>query len=86
MDDAIEKKVFCAYLLQSEERLSRAPFPGKLGEIIFNNVSQKAWDAWLVEQTKLMNEYRLNPMERVHREQIRSAMKTFLSLDKLCDD
>jgi len=36
------------------------PFPGTLGERIFQNVSKKAWQAWLEQQKMLVNENRLN--------------------------
>jgi Fe-S cluster biosynthesis and repair protein YggX len=36
------------------------PFPGALGERIFQNVSKKAWQAWLEQQKMLVNENRLN--------------------------
>jgi len=36
------------------------PFPGTLGERIFQHVSKKAWQAWLEQQKMLVNENRLN--------------------------
>ncbi|MDG1225507.1 MAG: oxidative damage protection protein [Burkholderiales bacterium] len=40
--------------------MGRPPFPGPLGERIFQNVSLKAWQVWLEQQKMLVNENRLN--------------------------
>lgn len=45
------------------EGLARPPYPGELGQRIFENVSKEAWQQWLGHQTMLINEYRLVPFE-----------------------
>ena len=45
------------------EGLDRPPYPGELGQRIFENVSKEAWKQWLAHQTMLINEYRLVPFE-----------------------
>ena len=45
------------------EGLEKAPYPGELGQRIFENVSKEAWQQWLKHQTMLINEYRLVAFE-----------------------
>lgn len=49
--------VHCVKLDKEAEGLSSPPLPGELGQRIYDNVSQEAWQQWLVEQTRLINEY-----------------------------
>ena len=53
-------KVQCIKLGIEAEGLDAPPYPGELGERLYQHVSQQAWDAWLGQQTMLINEYRLN--------------------------
>ena len=69
----MERHVFCVKLHQELEGLTSPPFPGLLGDIIFNQVSQQAWLMWLSHQTMLINEYRLSL--------IAPAARTFLQAE-----
>ncbi|NCT57737.1 MAG: oxidative damage protection protein [Legionella sp.] len=51
--------IFCSKLKQELNQMEAPPFPGKLGDKIFNQISQAAWQQWLQHQTMLINEYRL---------------------------
>jgi Fe-S cluster biosynthesis and repair protein YggX len=55
--------VQCIKLGREAEGLDRPPYPGELGQRIFENVSKEAWRQWLGHQTMLINEYRLVPFE-----------------------
>jgi Fe-S cluster biosynthesis and repair protein YggX len=52
--------VDCVKLGRELPALERQPFPGELGERIFNNVSAQAWDMWQQQATILINHYGLN--------------------------
>ena len=39
--------------------LEKPPFPGELGDRIFENVSQQGWDMWIQHQVLLINHYGL---------------------------
>lgn len=52
--------VDCAKLGREAEALARPPFPGELGERIFNEISRQAWDLWQQQSTILINHYGLN--------------------------
>lgn len=53
------RMVKCVKLGTEAEGLARPPYPGPLGQRIFENVSQQAWSEWIAQQTRLINEYRL---------------------------
>lgn len=40
--------------------LDRPPFPGPLGERIYENISELAWQGWSEQSTLLINHYGLN--------------------------
>ena len=54
------KKVQCVKLNKEAEGLDFPPYPGALGNKIFENVSKEAWAGWLKHQTMLVNENRLS--------------------------
>jgi Fe-S cluster biosynthesis and repair protein YggX len=53
------RMVQCVKLGQQAEGLDRPPYPGPLGQRIFDNVSKQAWAEWIAHQTRLINEYKL---------------------------
>ena len=59
----MSRRVQCVVLKREAEGLERVPYPGELGRRIFENVSKEAWGRWLQQQTMLINEYRLTPIE-----------------------
>jgi Fe-S cluster biosynthesis and repair protein YggX len=70
--------VYCTYLQREAEGLDRVPYPGPLGQRIFDNISRTAWQRWLAHQTMLMNEYRLSPIEPKARKFLAEEMEKFL--------
>jgi Fe-S cluster biosynthesis and repair protein YggX len=44
------------------EGLDRPPYPGALGQGVYENVSKAAWQRWLKHLTLLLKEYRLTPI------------------------
>ncbi len=56
----MSRTVQCVKLGQEAEGLDFPPYPGPLGQRIFENVSKQAWADWLKQQTMLVNENRLN--------------------------
>ena len=69
--------VNCVKLGREAEGLDRKPYPGELGERIFNNVSKEAWQMWLQHQTMLINEYRLSPVDPKARQFLEREMEKF---------
>jgi Fe-S cluster biosynthesis and repair protein YggX len=71
------RKIYCSKLKQEAEGLAKPPFPGALGEKIFNEVSKQAWTMWLSHQTMLINEYRLNLIEAKARDFLKDEMQKY---------
>ncbi len=72
------RMVQCAKLGTEAEGLERQPYPGELGKRIFENISKEAWQMWLRQQTMMINEYRLTPIDPNHRKMLENAMVAFL--------
>lgn len=71
------RTIFCSKLNEEAEGLDKAPFPGELGEKVFNQISKQAWKMWLAHQTMLINEYRLSLIDPKSREFLQEEMKKF---------
>jgi Fe-S cluster biosynthesis and repair protein YggX len=57
--------------------LDRPPYPGALGQRIYEQVSKEAWSRWVAHQTMLINEYRLTPIEPKARKFLEAEMEKF---------
>ena len=73
----MSRMVQCVYLKREAPGLDRQPYPGPLGQRIFDSVSQEAWAKWLSHQTMLMNEYRLTPVDPKARKFLEAEMEKF---------
>tara|TARA_B100001079_G_C16290207_1_gene460616 strand:- start:575 stop:844 length:270 start_codon:yes stop_codon:yes gene_type:complete len=73
----MSRTVKCQLLGKEMPGLDYAPYPGELGQKIYDNISQEAWQKWLGHQTMLINEYRLTPMEPEARKYLEAEMKNF---------
>lgn len=72
------RMVFCALLKKQAPGLRAAPYPGALGQRIFNEISQEAWGQWVKHMTMLINENRLTPIEPKARAFLAAEMEKFL--------
>jgi Fe-S cluster biosynthesis and repair protein YggX len=73
----MSRKVKCALLGIEADGLDYVPYPGPLGQRIYENVSKQAWQQWLAHQTMLINEYRLSPIEPKARKFLEAEMEKF---------
>ena len=71
------RMVNCIKLKKEAEGLERPPYPGELGQRIFDNVSKEAWQGWMGHQTILINENRLSPINPEHRAFLEKAMENY---------
>jgi len=69
--------VKCVLLEKEAEGLDRPTYPGELGKRIFDNVSKEAWQKWMVQQTMLINENRLSPIDPKDRKFLEQQMEKF---------
>jgi len=71
------KMVNCVVLKKEAEGLDKAPYPGEIGQRILENASKEAWQMWMKQQTMLMNENKLSPMDPKHRQFLVDEMEKF---------
>ena len=71
------RTVQCVKLGKQAEGLDRPPYPGELGQRIFDNVSKEAWQMWLRQQTILINEHRISPIDPEARKFLEKEMEQF---------
>lgn len=72
------RKINCQKLGIEAEGMEFPPYPGELGQRIYDNISQQAWDQWLSHQTMLINEYRLSLIDEKARTFLEKEMESFL--------
>jgi len=71
------RMVQCVKLGREAEGLDRMPYPGALGQRIFDNVSKEAWQGWIKFQTMLVNENRLNLADAAARKYLATQMENY---------
>ena len=71
------RTVHCVLLGREAEGLDRPPYPGELGQRIYDQVSRDAWRQWLGHQTMLINEYRLTVVDPKARQFLEEQMERF---------
>ena len=72
------RTIHCSFLDRDAEALERAPWPGELGQRIYENISLEAWNLWQERQVMLINEYQLNTMDEKAVVLLENHMKGFL--------
>ena len=75
----MSRSVFCRKYQREMEGLAQPPFPGARGQRVFESVSRQAWQEWIAHQTLLINERRLNMMDRTARAFLEEEMEKFLA-------
>lgn len=71
------RTVDCIVLGHEAEGLDLPPYPGDLGQRVFEHVSKEAWRRWLAHQTMLINENRLSPVDPKARAFLEGEMEKF---------
>ncbi|MGC2166231.1 MAG: oxidative damage protection protein [Gallionella sp.] len=71
------RMVQCVKLGREAEGLERLPYPGALGQRIFESVSKEAWQGWLRYQTMQVNENRLNLADAAARKHLAALMEQY---------
>lgn len=74
----MSKTVQCVVLKQEAPALPKPPYPGELGERIFQNVSDEGWKQWLQRQVMIINEYQLSTADQDSLKLIEQHMLGFL--------
>lgn len=71
------RTVQCVVLKTEAPGLDRVPYPGPIGQRIYESVSREGWARWVKHQVMLMNEYRLSPVEPKARKFLEAEMEKF---------
>lgn len=71
------RMVNCVKLNQELPGLEEAPFSTELGERIYNEISQMAWEMWPQQQMILINHFGLSLNDPRAREFLREQMHEF---------
>ncbi len=71
------RMVFCVKLKRELPGLDKPPFPGKLGERIYEHISKQAYDMWPAQQVLIINHYGLNMGDPEARKILREQMEDF---------
>ena len=75
--DSGGRRVFCVKLKRELPGLDAPPWPGPLGQRIFEQVSQEAWDLWEERMKMILNEYRLLPFQKEAQTLVAKHMEEF---------
>jgi Fe-S cluster biosynthesis and repair protein YggX len=73
-----ERMVKCVKLGQELPGLTAPPWPGELGQRIYEQVSAKAWKMWEDRMRMILNEYHLMPWQKEAQDMMARAMEEFL--------
>ena len=71
------RTVFCVKFQKQLPGLDAPPWPGEIGQRIFENVSAQAWKLWEERQKMILNEYRVMPWQKEGQELIRTQLEEF---------
>jgi Fe-S cluster biosynthesis and repair protein YggX len=71
------RMVNCVKLGKQLPGLNVPPWPGELGQRLFENVSAQAWKMWEERQKMILNEYRLLPWQKEAQELISKQLEDF---------
>ncbi|MGD8525692.1 MAG: oxidative damage protection protein [Thioalkalispiraceae bacterium] len=74
----MSRVVFCQVLKKEAPGLDVPPYPGELGQRIYENISSEAWNQWLQRLTMIINENRLSTADPASVEVIEQHMVGFL--------
>jgi len=69
--------VNCVKFQKELPGLDAPPWPGELGQRIYENVSAQAWKMWEERMKMILNEYRLMPWQKEAQELIAKHMEDF---------
>ena len=69
--------VKCVKFQKDMPGLDKPPWPGELGQRIYENVSVEAWALWEERMKMILNEYRLMPWQKEAQQMVAKFMEDF---------
>jgi Fe-S cluster biosynthesis and repair protein YggX len=76
-EESVRRTVFCVKLKRELPGLDAPPWPGPLGQRIYEQVSREAWEMWEERMKMILNEYRLLPFQKEAQELVARHMEEF---------
>jgi Fe-S cluster biosynthesis and repair protein YggX len=76
--DPAGRTVYCVKLGRELPGLDAPPWPGALGQRIYEQISVDAWEMWEERMKMILNEYRLLPFQKEAQVLIAKQMEEFL--------
>jgi Fe-S cluster biosynthesis and repair protein YggX len=76
-DFAPRRMVHCVKLGRELPGLDAPPWPGALGQRIYEHVSAEAWEAWEERMKMILNELRLLPFQKEAQKIIAAQMEEY---------
>ncbi|MEW5980744.1 MAG: oxidative damage protection protein [Acidobacteriota bacterium] len=73
----MSRMVQCVKFGKEMPGLDAPPWPGELGQRVYENVSLEAWRLWEERMKMILNEYRLLPFQKEAQELVGKAMEDF---------
>lgn len=70
--------ITCTRCNQTRDQLTRPPFPGQLGDRIYDSICQGCWQEWLRQQTAVINHYGLDLLDPKARQFLTKQTEAFL--------
>ena len=74
------KMITCSRTGKVVPQMEKPPMRGKIGQEIWENVSQEAWDEWTRREVMPINEYGLNLADPEDRKVLYENMREFFNL------
>ncbi|MFT5503978.1 MAG: Fe-S cluster biosynthesis and repair protein YggX [Gammaproteobacteria bacterium] len=74
----MSRMVNCVVLGEESPGLERVPYPGELGQRIFQNVSAEGWKQWIERQTTIINENGISTIDPTSLALVEQHMVGFL--------
>jgi Fe-S cluster biosynthesis and repair protein YggX len=71
------RTVFCQKFQKELPGLDAPPWPGELGQRIYENISAQAWKLWEERMKMILNEYRLMPWQKEAQDLVAKHMEDF---------
>jgi Fe-S cluster biosynthesis and repair protein YggX len=71
------RRVFCEKFQKELPGLEAPPWPGELGQRVYEHISLDAWKMWEERMKMILNEYRLMPWQKEAQELVAKHMEDF---------
>ncbi|AFP85839.1 Fe-S cluster protector protein [secondary endosymbiont of Heteropsylla cubana] len=78
----MSRVIYCMFLKRQAEGQHFQVYPGKIGKLIYDHISNDAWEQWKIKQTMIINQKKLSMINILDRKTLEQEMIKFLFQDK----